>query len=272
MADKLGVLVKTAVDDYVDGMSDSDKINWPESARLDLQKAINNEVEKWVSEIIEIDDNYTVDENAGNQIIILKSVGVTSNVTVTLPSVSTNKGRKLIFRNLNSTYKLIIQRAGSDTIEGITQFEIWADYDYSLEFFCCGDEWKRVNRQWVILKEEDRQSTWTPNGGNAVSFTVIDFGSYRALGAIALQLNTLTYLLGDGVTDLAISNIRKNGSTETNVTQLHYTIVRFLNLPSGNTISDSKTVICNCDNDGKVEYKVSTAQGRFYSVCEGFLI
>lgn len=273
MSNKLGALIKTAIDSYVSGLSESDKREWSDSARLGLQNSINNEVEKWNSELVEIDGNHTVSENAGNQIIILKSSGVSANAVVTLPAVSTNAGRRLAFKNLNSTYKLTIQRAGSDTIESVTQFEIWAGYDYTLEFFCCSDEWKRTNRQWISLKEEDRPTTYpisavTDTGGSFIGTSA--FTNYRALGSMELQLFNIIRFTGNGILDGAYFRTRNYGSSETSGVRLPPFVVYHYNAPTGSYYGNSGLINIECDDQGRFEYLV--ADGILFLSPYGFKI
>lgn len=272
MANKLGTLIKTAIDAYVATLTPTQKAEWDSTTRLGLQNSMFNQVEKWNDELIEITGNYTVTENAGNQIIVLKSSGVSADVTVTLPAVSTNAGRKLVFRNLNTAYNMTIQRAGSDTIESVTEFEIWKGYNYSLEFFCCSDEWKRTSRQWVLLNESDRDSDWTLNAGAATSFTDINFSSFRPKGSIYVQLNTLLYLSGNGARDFVRAYFRPKGSTETDPERLHYTMSRYDNLATGLLSNNSRTVLCKISNDGYVQYSLDNAYGTVYVTNEGFQI
>lgn len=88
------------------------------------------------------DANYTITTTDGYQALIIPA---TADRTLTLPAASANTGRVLVFKKPNSaTGKLIVTRAGSDTIDGATSYSLVAQYD-AVTIVSDGTNWSTLD-------------------------------------------------------------------------------------------------------------------------------
>jgi hypothetical protein len=196
--------------------------------------------------------NYTVD--LYDKVIVLASAGVAADVTATFHACADRYGHHVEFFNLNATYDLLIARDGTDTIEGTTQFQIFAGYSYHLNFVAgSDDDWKRTERTWVYLKEADIPATRVIDNDNSATEQTADFSAYVPDGTIGLSLSWIVRFTGDGTRDLGTAILYKYGDTggaNENVYLPHY----HLNAPSGSYYGISGIADVECDDSARIHH------------------
>jgi hypothetical protein len=127
----------------------------------------------------------------------------------------------------------------------------------------------------VLLNEADIPGAWVLDGGTETSFTDVDFGAAVTLPANVRAL-ILKYELrwtGDGALDYSVYDLRKNGSTETDVDRLKRIGDWYTDLPNGVSRRIYGQVTVGCDSDGVIEYmNAGTPSGGLYLNIEGYCV
>jgi hypothetical protein len=143
--------------------------------------------------------NYTILDDDG-----YTHVDVTTGAadrTITLPDRASNPTRHIFIRKADSAaYKVIVARAGSDTINGTTLWEITSQYGY-VDLVDNGTEWIVVSAkgsEYLLTDSSDRTqaspstSTWynlgslsltLPPGRYVIGYEVLAFVSDNSTGA-----------------------------------------------------------------------------------------
>jgi len=125
-----------------------------------------------------------------------------------------------------------------------------------------------------LIPESERSSSFILNGGNAAVWTDIDFSPHVPYGVVAVIINSLLYMNGDGAVDYVIANYRKNGSAEADSVRTWLHPAGYTNLGAGLLLRSCSTRIVECDLDGIIEYIISTnaAAAALYVNIMGFYL
>lgn len=220
----------------------------------------------WKPEIF-ITDNYTISDEFINMKIILDG-SVSANKTITLPTLADNLGKKIKIDNRNSTYDLIIDGEGVETINGFTTSEL--EEEWMIIEGVSGD-WKVIERSndFHNIPTADRNASWDLAVGTATSPTDINFSSYIKQGRKA------TKVLIKAQQALSSGNIsgtilfRKNGESSTNTVQA----IRFYSYGDGfsSNTQFARQFEVACDDDGIIEYWLTSATNHSVNVAiEGY--
>ena len=126
-----------------------------------------------------------------------------------------------------------------------------------------------------LIPEENRPPGWVFGPGTSTSFTDVNFSAYVPAGVKALLLQYAVIFDGNNVADYNGYNLRKRGSTETNVYKTVSVVAGYTNLASGVKMQHYGEVTCGCDSSGYIQYRTYngvTNHGALYLNITGYYI
>lgn len=199
-----------------------------------------------------------IDDNAGPARVIMPSSGITAHRTVTLLTLADNQNQVIRFDNMNTSYQLIIDGEGAETIENaFTTINLSTEYSI-LEG--TASTWKRIGYSPIrpIYQIEDRESSGT-SGGTATtgSWQTVEIDNEVITDIIGASLSSNQFTLPTGryrikslneiyytqetggriynITDSAIEIISLNGYSNAG------TNIGFIDIDDEIIITESKT-------------------------------
>lgn len=233
----------------------------PKQDNYDFQDgydAIFNETEDFWNQIVEIDSNYVVPEDAGDMLIIVKDTGFTTAAVIELPLISTNIGRRISVINENTSYTVVIniKSGSSDNIEGQIWFDMQrASFKDRVCFVATSFGWKRTNRTFCLVTEIRRPAGYVLTAGTATVWTDVSFNPWVLDGCYALLLRYIAIHRGNGAADYAIFQLRPKGSTIDDRSKNTIARSQYTNLATNVLTETSGQIIVECDSRGDIQYK-----------------
>ena len=99
-----------------------------------------------LANILSTSSNYTILDNDGYDTFLVTAA---SDVTMTLPTLADNNGRKMTFKKVDAgTGRVILDGEGSETIDGALILKLFATYD-TVEITGDGLQWRITGAQWA---------------------------------------------------------------------------------------------------------------------------
>ena len=279
---KLPDFMLSEMDSYVDGLpGDTPSEKADNYDRQDGYRAVFNPIEDFWNKQIVITTNYTVPEAEGGMTIILNSSGVTADVAVTLPDYSTNIGRRLVFINRNSGYRLRLISTGVDSIEHSVFSDPFATvalnpYPFGdiIELIGTSFGWHRIRKTFSLIPDVSRPAGYVLNGGSSTTWADVSFNTWVQDGVFKVLIRYIILHVGNSSVDYSIFHFRPKDGTVDNFFKNVFGVDWFTNLTTGFTSGSGGQLVVDCNPSGIIQYRqfvdAQSGNGTLFLTIEGY--
>jgi len=138
--------------------------------------------------------NYILTNNDGCELLLVTTGG--STATVTLPAAVSNTGRKITVQKADSGVgTLVVNRLGSDTINGSTTFTLVSQYAWET-LIASGPIWNPVSVWDVVTTTSTSATTCTSGGVGVFNTMTLSPGTYFISGSVNFGFVTTSIAAG----------------------------------------------------------------------------